>query len=129
MFDVFRPMHRLPAGERMDATGEPKSRPCSTCPWRVANHGGYPAGHHEAIFEGWSDAPGLRDGGCNTCHSNGEAPCAGSVVLQQRELLRFVERGRCALSRVGLERVAARLLPRRAATIAGLPVVPRKRMP
>src|SRR4051812_34780604 len=108
-FDALRPLHRLPH-ERMDASGEPKSRPCATCPWRVSNHDGYPDGHHETIWDGWSDAPGLRDGGCNTCHTTRSTPCAGSVVLQQRELLRFLKRGRCALSRAGLERAAARLL-------------------
>lgn len=121
----------MPRGRELDPPGRPKLTPCVTCPHRVANFNGT-TGHGErwdVAFRTetrdkfWTgelnpEHPenALRHGGVNRCHQTQTHPCAGAVVLQQRELLRLhdhgyqAQPGRYALSREGIRRIAARLL-------------------
>lgn len=92
--------------------------PCATCPFRDKNwqEDRYPADHHEALWSGSWDpqrpASAMRNGALNVCHTSGRTSCAGAMALHHRELLRYLDNGpsRSLLTRLGVERVAARLL-------------------
>jgi hypothetical protein len=119
----------------MNADGAPKARSCATCPFRIANQreGGrtfYPPLYMDGIWAGWDTERAelaIRNGALNHCHSTPTHPCAGAVALQDREVLRFVERrpratGDYALTRMGLEKAAARLLRIPVRNVSGIAV-------
>jgi hypothetical protein len=91
-------------GEILDLQGKPKSTPCSSCVHRCSNANGvtahgkrwdtaYTAETRDTFWTGDHDPEhperSLRGGATNPCHQTQDRPCAGAVVLQQRELIRF----------------------------------------
>lgn len=119
-------LNRCPP-DTMNPAADAKSRPCATCPFRTANRNlvtglgdkwdtYFTEETHRAVWEGTWDAEhpasALSNGGLNHCHQTHAHACAGTLVLQQRELLRAVTGQRTALTKRGVERVAARIVNR-----------------
>jgi hypothetical protein len=92
----------------LDPPGKPKATACSTCPHRAANFNGITA-HGERWDVAYSNEArdklwtgdldpahpenAMRSGAVNPCHQTQDRPCAGAVVLQERELIRWCRRG------------------------------------
>jgi hypothetical protein len=122
MTDRLELTHEPSAVKLSERTGVPigptRDHPCSTCPFRLCNAGvesAYaPADAINAVWQGWDGQEiSVRDGSAMICHAANDArgskgrfataawlasmpeyrQCAGALVVQQREALRYHERG------------------------------------
>lgn len=145
-------VNRVPEDwEPMNPKGSAKSTPCATCPFRTSNFGRvtgqgeewdtfFTARTREKVWRGSWDPEhpeaALRHGGLNHCHMTHARPCAGTMVLQQREVLRehalgtphVIRLSRWVLSEMGLQIVAGRMFGQDRVSVAELLRMSRRRL-